>query len=127
MRLAQQQVEIAIAGRQHDDVGTGGGFDHIQGDAHIPVAFGGAVAALDVRLQLHLKTNGAQDILELFLLFVAAPDSVGTRLHHLPPGSRLRPKTVVVKAAPVGVAGGVVDVLHIHKQADPLHRLTLMA
>ena len=68
---AHEEVEIPIAGEQDQGLHLGRDLQDIDGDADIPVALGGAVAALDVGLELDLEADVAQGLLELLLLGIA--------------------------------------------------------
>jgi hypothetical protein len=80
----EQHVEVTVAGGQHDFVDVVGGVHDVEGDAHVPVALGRAVAALDVGFEFHGEAEVAQDLLELLLFAVAAIDGVGVGLDDLP-------------------------------------------
>ncbi|EJT85254.1 hypothetical protein PPS11_11626 [Pseudomonas putida S11] len=99
-------------------VDAAGSVDHIQGNAHIPVTFGRAIAALDEGLEAHIETEVAQDLLELLLLAVATVDGIGHGLDNLTFAADIGPQGGVVEMAAVGLAHGVVEVLHIGEQRD---------
>ena len=98
----QQQVEVTITRGQHHLVDPAGGIDHIESagcratevavvmleggriveryqslmNAGVPVpAF--VAGLLDERLEAHVETEVAQDLLELLLLAVTAIDGIG--------------------------------------------------
>ena len=68
--LPDDEVEVAIAGRQHGHVNLFCELDHVESDAHVPVTLGGAIASLNEGLELHVKADGLEDLLEPDLLRV---------------------------------------------------------
>ncbi len=100
------------------------GVHDVQRDAHVPVALGRAVPALDVGLELHDKAQVAQDLLELLLLAVTAIDRVGIGLDDLPLLADISPQRGVVEMATVGLAHGVVEVLDIGEHCNFFHRVS---
>ena len=74
--LPDDEVEVAIAGRQHGHVNLLCELDHVEGDAHVPVTLRGAIASLNEGFELHFEANGLEDLLEPDLLRVPAIDSV---------------------------------------------------
>ena len=120
--LLQQQIEVAVTGQQHHFVHPWRGIQYVDGDADIPVTLGRAVGTLDVGLQLHRETEVAQNLLELLLTRVAAVDGVGIGLDDAPAASDVCPQGGVVEMAAVGLAHGVVEVLHIGEDSDLLRR-----
>jgi len=98
------------------------GVHDVDGDAHVPVALGRAVAALDVGLELHGKAQVAQDLLELLLLAVTTVDGIGIRLDDLPARADVSPQGGVVEVAAIRLAHGVVEVLYIGEHCNFLHR-----
>src|ERR1700691_2858011 len=95
--LLNQQVEISIARCQNHDVHVGRVFDNIEGDAHVPIAFGRPIAAANEGFQLRLEPNAAQDVLKRLLFFVVAVDRERNRLYDLPVESNFRPELAVIE------------------------------
>src|ERR1700722_3103950 len=118
-----QQIEIAVARRQHDNIRLRREFEHVQGDAHVPVAFCGAVGSLNEGPQFHFEANRAQDVLKLILLRIAAVDRERGRLDDLPAAGGFVPKTVVIEVAREALPRRVVDILHIDEDRHLLRRM----
>ena len=112
------QLELGFRHGQDQGVALLCCFVGVESNTHIPVGLGGAIHAVEYRLQFYLKANGPQDVLELHLLFIAAVRSVGPGPHQFTLLGGLSPKLVVVKASFIGLSAGVVNVLHIDKDAD---------
>ena len=55
--LVQQQVEVSVTGQQYDGIDAWCDFQHIDGNADVPVTLGGAVAALDIGLEFYREAN----------------------------------------------------------------------
>ena len=98
------------------------GVHDIDGDPHVPVALGRAIAALDIRFEFHGKTEIAQNLLELLLFAVTPIDGVGIRLDNLPALADIGPQGGVVEVATISLAHGVIEVLYIGEHRDFLHR-----
>jgi hypothetical protein len=62
-----------------------------------------------------------EGILEFQLLVVAAMRCIGSCGNDLACSAQLLPEFAVVELAAIGLAGGVVDVLHIGKNSNPVH------
>src|SRR3984957_7045319 len=118
-----QKIEITVARRQHDNIRLRREFEHVQGDAHVPVAFGGAVVSLNEGPQFHFEANRAQDVLKLILLRIAAVDRERGRLDDLPAAGGFVPKTVVIEVAREALPRRVVDILHIDEDRHLLRRM----
>jgi len=88
----------------------------VDGDAHVPVALGRAVAALDVGLEFYREAQVAQDLLELLLLAVTPVDGIGIGFDYLPLLADIRPQRRIVEVATIGLTNGVVEVLDIGEQ-----------
>ena len=90
-------------------------------DAHVPVALGRAITALDVGLEPDGKAQIAQDLLKLLLFAVTAVDGVGIGLDDLPALADIGPERRIVEVATMALAHGVVEVLHIGEHRDLFH------
>jgi hypothetical protein len=125
--LPDDEVEVAIAGRQHGHVDLLCELDHVEGDAHVPVTLRGAIASLNEGLELHLEADGLEDLLEPDLLPVPAIDSVGEGPDDLSSRGDLIPERLVVEMTSVALLHRVVDVLHVHEDRDSIHGVTCLA
>ena len=65
-----------------------------------------------------------QRVLELALLIVGAVNRIGGGLHNITLMLQLLPEAAVIKLPAVGLAAGVIDVLHIDKYSDFFQRQT---
>lgn len=119
--LPQKQIEVTVTREQYNSVGRFGGLQDVDGNTDIPIPFGGAVAALDIGFELNLKANVPQGILKFTLIIIVPRNRIGAGCHNLTLSADALPKFAVIKLAAIGLAGGVVDVLHIHKNRDFFH------
>ena len=122
--LRDDEVEVAIAGRQHGHVDILCELDHVEGDAHVPVTLRGAIASLNEGLELHLEADGLKDLLEPDLLLVPEIDSVGEGSDDLSSSGDLIPEYLVIEMTSVALLHRVVDVLHVHEDRDSIHGVT---
>lgn len=93
----------------------------IDGDTHIPIALGTAIAALNERLQLDLKTHILERILKFDLFVILAFDRIGIRIDNLALGADLLPQRPIIELAGISLTRGVIDILHVGKNGDSFH------
>lgn len=75
----EQQIEVAIAGEQHDDVDGLRCLQDINCNADVPIALRGAVAALDEGFEFYVEADMSQRILELALARITPVSRVSGR------------------------------------------------
>ena len=118
----QQQVEITVARGQHHFVDIGRRVHDVDGDTHVPVALGRAIAALDIRFEFYDKTEVAQDLLKLLLLAVTPVNRIGIGLDNFAALADISPQGGVIEMAAIGLANRVLKVLHIREDRNFFHR-----
>ena len=94
---------------------------HIDGNAHVPIAFRRTVSTLNIRLKPDIETNTPQNILKLMLLFITSFNGVGIGFNHLSIFSNPAPELIVVKTTLVSVPGGVINILNVNEYTDFFH------
>jgi hypothetical protein len=119
--LPDSQVEVAIAGRQHRDVDLICEFNHVEGNAHVPVTLRGAITSLNEGLELNLKADRLKNLLEPDLLLVLPVDGVGKGSDDFSSRSDLIPERPVVEVTSVDLLDRVIDVLHVYEDRDSIH------
>ena len=113
--------EVAIAGEQYHGVDLLRQLHNVNRNAHVPVALGGSVTALDVGFEFDAEADLLERILEFQLFVEAAMNGIGGCGNNLAFGADALPEFPVVELATIGLAGRVVDVLHIDKNSDGFH------
>lgn len=118
----QQQAEIAVTRQQYDGVNIFRQGHDINGYTHVPIAFGGAVAALDIGFEFYRKADLLEGILKFELFFIAPMNGIGNRRNNLAFRADTLPELLVVKLAAISFASRVINVLHIGKERDFFHK-----
>ena len=122
-----QQVEVSISRQQHNGINVFCRVHHINGNANVPVALGGAITPLNIGFELYREADVFEGILEFELLVIISMDGIGGCRNDLPFSADSLPEFSIIKLATIGVTGGVVNVLHIGKNCDFLHNSALLA
>jgi len=125
--LPDRQVEIAIAGHQHRYVDLIGEFDHVEGNAHVPVTLRGAITSLNEGLELNLEADRLKNLLELDLFLVLPVDGVGKSPDDFSSRSDLIPERPVVEVTSVDLLDRVIDVLHVDEDRNSIHGVTCLS
>jgi hypothetical protein len=126
-QLPDCQVEVAIAGHQHRYVDLICEFDHVEGNAHVPVTLRGAITSLNEGLELNLKADRLKNLLEPDLFLVLPVDGVGKSSDDFSSCSDLIPERPVVEVAPVDLLNRVIDVLHVDEDRDSIRGVTCLS
>ncbi|MNT13787.1 hypothetical protein D3C72_1487680 [compost metagenome] len=79
---------------------------------------------MNVRFEFDRETEVTQDLLKLLLLAVTAIDGIGHRLDNLPMLADVSPERGIIEMTAIGLAHGVVEVLHVGEYRDLLHRFS---
>src|SRR5471030_63221 len=120
----EQQIEITVPRSQHHFINLWRNVHDVDGDPHVPVALGRAIATLDIRLEFDGETQVAQDLLELLLLAVATVDGIGIGFDDLAALADISPQGRVIEVAAMGLAHGVIEVLYVGEHSDLFHRIS---
>jgi hypothetical protein len=125
--LPDRQVEVAIAGHQHRYIDLTCEFDHVEGNAHVPVTLRGSITSLNEGLELNLEADRLKNLLELDLFLVLPVDGVSKSSDDFSSCSDLIPERPVVEVTSVDLLDRVIDVLHVYEDRDSIHGVTCLS
>lgn len=117
----QQQVKISITGQQYHNVHVFCRVHDVNSDANVPIALGGAVAALYIGFEFDGKADLLEGVLKFVLFVVVSFDGVRGRADDISLRTDAFPEFPVVKLTAIGLSGGVINVLYVDKNRNFFH------